>query len=437
MPRRPAVRLSRDFELFFGGQLLSNLGNAVTLFLLPLVVFVLTGSALNLGITTAAEYVPYLLFGLVIGALVDRLPRRQLMIGADVLRALLIGSIPVLAIAGGLQIWWIYVVSFLASILGIFFTNAENAAIPSLVGRGDLVAANGRIAAAYSATGVIGPLAAGGLLALMRPSSVLWVDAASFVVSAFTLALIRTPFDAAQRARTRVRDDIAEGLRFVLHHPVLRSISAMMALINLVATSIVYGQIVFFAKRHLDATDSQVGWMYAAGSVGAVLVGVLAGRLRRRVSFGKAALGGLFVSGAFMVAMWTTGVFWAGALLWMGAAGSGALLDINTMSLRQAITPPEMIGRVLSVAQVLAWSAIPLGSLAGGLIISRTGNVAAVYAGCGALQMLLAAGFFLGPLGHAERYEAFAAPRGPAAASGERPQAEPGGAPAPAPADAD
>jgi MFS family permease len=411
MPRLVARRLGRDFELFFGGQLLSQLGNSVTLFLLPLVVFVLTGSALNLAITTAAEFLPYLLFGLLIGAYVDRLPRRRLMLVSDILRGALIASIPILGTLNALHVEWIYAVSFLGTTLGIFFTNAENAAIPSLVGGADLVAANGRISATYAASGVIGPLIAGALLAILHTSNVLYVDAASFFVSAATLALIRTPFDAAARQRKRVRDDIREGLRFVLGHPVLRTISAMMALINFFSTSIIFGQLVFFAKRRLSASDSEVGWMFAAGSLGAVLVGLLAGRLRRRVSFGRAALGGLFVAGAFVVAMASTATFWAGAVLWMCAAGTVTLLDINTMSLRQAITPPELIGRVLSVAQVLAWSAIPLGGLLGGWLITRTGNVAAVYAGCGAMQMLLSALFAFSPLGHAERYETFAAPR--------------------------
>ncbi len=407
-----APRLGRDFQLFFGGQLLSNLGSSVTLFLLPLVVFVLTGSALNLAITTAAEFLPYVLFGLIIGALVDRLRRRRLMILTDVARTGMIATIPILASVGALHVWWIYIVGFASSVLTIFFNNAEFAAIPSLVGRDNLVTANGRVTAAYSATGVIGPLLAGGLLAAMSPTTVLSVDAASFAVSAVTLSLIRTSFDGTAREPTRVREDVAEGLGFVLHNPVLRSISAMMALINFFATSIVYGQLVFFAKRHLDATDSQVGWLFAAGSLGAVAAGLGAGQLRARWSFGRAALGGLFISGAFMVAMASTSNFWVAAALWLGAAGAGQLLDINTLSLRQAITPPEMLGRVLSVASVLAWSAIPLGGLVGAYAISRSGNVAAVYAGCGLVQMALASAFALGPLGHADRYIAFAAPRG-------------------------
>ena len=412
-----APRLGRDFQLFFGGQLLSNLGSSVTLFALPLVVFLLTGSALNLAVTTAAEFVPYLLFGPLIGAVVDRLPRRRLMILADVARGSVIATIPILGELGHLHVAWIYGVGFVTSVLTIFFSNAEFAAIPCLVGRDDLVRANGRVAAAYAVTGVAGPLLAGLLLAALTAATVLYVDAASFAVSALTLALIRTSFDAERREPTRIREDVVEGLRFVLGNPVLRSISVMMALINFLATSIVYGQLVFFAKRRLDATDSEVGWLYAAGSLGVVLVGLLAGQVRQRWSFGRAALGGLFVSGAFMVAMATTSMFWVGAALWLCAAGAGQLLDINTLSLRQAITPPELLGRVISIASVLAWSAIPLGGLVGGYAISRSGNVAAVYAGCGAMQMLLASLFALGPLGHAERYIAFAAPRGELAAA--------------------
>jgi MFS family permease len=406
-------RLGRDFELFFGGQLFSNLGGSVSLLLIPLIVYKLTGSALNLAISSVTEFVPYLLFGLVIGAYVDRLHRRRVMIVTDLLRALAIGSIPVLYAAGGLQVWWIYVVGFVSSVLGIFFSNSQSTAIPALVGRDDLVRANGRITASYSAMEVAGPLIAGAMVSVLHPALALTIDAASFVVSAFTLALIRTSFDAAEpRPRARVRDDIAEGLRYVLGHPVLRSISAMMALINLFATSIVYSQTVYLAKAHLGAGDSQVGILFAFGGAGVVVTGLLAGRLRQRLSFGQAALGGLMASGGFMIAIAAVTNVWAGMIMWAGITGCGTLLDINTMSLRQAISPPAMLGRVMSVAQVLAWSAIPLGSIIGGAAISSTHRVAAVYAGCGVWQITVAALFALGPLGHAQRWTPAAAPTG-------------------------
>jgi MFS family permease len=424
-------RLGRDFELFFGGQLLSNLGGSVSLLLIPLIVFKLTGSALNLGISSATEFVPYLLFGLVIGAYVDRLPRRRVMIVTDVLRAAVIGSVPVMYAFGELQVWWIYVVGFLSSVLGIFFSNAESTAIPALVGRSDLVRANGRILASYSAMGIVGPLIAGAMVSALHPAIAMSIDAASFVVSAVTLAFIRISFDAPPgetRRRTRVREDIAAGLRYVLGNPVLRSISAMMALINLFATSIVYSQSVYLAKEHLGADDSQVGLFFAAGGAGIVVTGLIAGRLRRHLSFGQAALGGLMASGVAMLVIAAVGNLWLGLVAWAGVTGCGTLLDINTMSLRQAISPPEMLGRVVSIAQVLAWSAIPLGSLVGGAAISATHRVAAVYAGCGVWQITVAALFALGPLGHAARYTPAALPTKlqprPAPASALEPSAD-------------
>jgi len=407
----PTARLGRDFELFFGGQLLSNLGGSVSLLLIPLIVYKLTGSALNLGISSAAEFVPYLLFGLLIGAYVDRLDRRRVMIVTDLLRTAVIGTIPVLYVAGALQVWWIYVAGFVASVLGIFFSNAESTAIPALVGRGDLVRANGRITASYSVMGIAGPLIAGAMVSVVNPAVALSLDSASFLVSAVTLGFIRTDFDApGEHRRRRVREDVVEGLRYVLGHPVLRSISAMMALVNLFATSIVYSQTVLLAKAHLRANDGEVGILYAAGGAGVVVTGLLAGRLRRHLSFGQAALGGLMASGGAMILLAAVGNLWFGIVAWAAVTGCGTVLDINTMSLRQAISPPAMLGRVMSVAQVLAWSAIPLGSLAGGAAISSTHRVAAVYAGCGVWQILVAGLFAFGPLGHAQRYTTAALP---------------------------
>src|SRR5919206_4818737 len=159
--------LNSDFWTFWTGQTLSNLGSSFTQFALPLLIFKLTGSALNLGLATAATFLPYLLFGLLIGAWVDRVDRKRLMIGTDVLRALIIALIPFLAALHILTVWWIYGLGFISSTLTIFFTSAEFAAIPSLVSQDDLVAANGRIQASYSAATVIGPLLAGVLVAVI------------------------------------------------------------------------------------------------------------------------------------------------------------------------------------------------------------------------------------------------------------------------------
>src|SRR5437870_5871975 len=120
-----SARLSSEFWKFWVGQTISNLGTSFTQFALPLLVFKLTGSALNLAITTAATYLPYLLFGLLIGAWVDRVDRKRLMILTDIGRAAVIATVPLLASLGELPIWWIYVVTFVSTTLSIAFNAAE------------------------------------------------------------------------------------------------------------------------------------------------------------------------------------------------------------------------------------------------------------------------------------------------------------------------
>ncbi|MGZ3603223.1 MAG: MFS transporter, partial [Ktedonobacterales bacterium] len=402
----PKHRLSRDFWTFWTGQTISNLGTSFTLFALPLLVYKLTGSALNLAITTAANMLPYLLFGLVIGAWVDRVNRKRLMIAVDLTRALVISTIPIAWKLGILNVWWIYAVGFVSATLGIFFTSGEFAAIPSLVDQDDLVTGNGRIQASYSAAAVVGPIVAGALVALLPVETFMTFDAGSFLVSAITLGLVRTSFNTADgklREKKSILRDVVEGLRYVLGHPVLRNISAMMAMVNFVATTVAT-QLVLFAKVRLHATDSQVAWLFSAESIGVVILSLAAGPLRKRWRFSTVALGALMLNGLLTIALAFTQFYWAALVLVAINSGLGILFNINTGSLRQAIVPNEMLGRVISIAGVLAWSAIPVGSLLGGLAIERTQNVVLVYAVIGVLTFLIPLFFSFTPLGHAERY---------------------------------
>jgi MFS family permease len=388
------------------GQTVSNIGSSFTLFALPLLVFNLTGSALNLALITAAEYVPLLLFGLVIGAWVDRVDRKRLMIFTDITQALVISSIPLLAALDLLVVWWIYVVGFASSTLWICFNTAEFAAVPSLVNKEDLATANGRLQASYAAATVAGPLLAGLLVALVPVHTVLLVDALSFLVSVLAVSLIRTTFsaDATEQQRTEgFRRDVFEGLRYVLGHPILRNTCLMLALIGCVGFTI-YAQLVLFAKERLGASDTQVGVLYAAGSVGMIVLALAAGPLRRRLSFSKVMLGTLMLQGVLIVLLASTRWYWAAVLLWAAMWGLVVLLDINSNSLWQTIVPNRLLGRVQSVINVLSWSAIPLGTLIGGVAIEQTQNIALVYGAIGVMIFLAALAFSFTALGHAERY---------------------------------
>jgi MFS family permease len=400
----PEHKLSTNFWLLWTGQAISALGSSFTGFALPLLVYNLTGSALNLAYATAAYFIPYLLFGLFIGAWTDRTDRKRLMVWTDIARALTIASVPISATLGVLGVWWLYVVLFVNSTLTIAFDASKFAAVASLVDKDELVTANGRIQASYSTMTILGPLLAGLLVAVMPIYDLLVIDAVSFGVSTASLLLITAAFNAPGKPRgTSIRQDVAEGLRYVFGHPVLRNISLMMALLNFVATT-VNAQRVLYAKEQLAATDSEVAIMAAAGGFGVIVFSLLAGRLRKRLPFSKVALGALMASGFATIGLAFTTWYWLGLVMWALFSGLGILFNINTNSLRQAIAPNHMLGRVLTIAGVLAWSANPLGAYIGALIIERTQNVGLVFAGIGVMTVLIPVLFAFGPLGRAEQY---------------------------------
>ena len=399
--------MSSDFKKFWIGQTISNLGSSFTQWAVPLLVYQLTHSAVNLGIATAATFLPYLLFGLVIGAWMDRVDRKRAMIALDSLNALVILSIPLVAQFGHLNVWWIYGVTFIQSTIFIAFSSGEFAAIPSLVETDDLVTANGRIQATYSAAQVAGPLLAGALISLFPLTWVMAFDSGSFAISSLSLLLVRasfnTPSDTPKEATT-ILHDVREGLRYVLGHPVLRNISLMMALINFV-TGTTWAQLVLFADERLGASRREIGVLFAAGSAGVVVTGLLAGRLRRRFSFTTLAMSSLMLMGGLIVVFAGMRWFWVALPIWAAQSGLGILFNINTGSLRQAIVPNHLLSRVLSIAGVLAWSAIPAGALVGGWVISATNNVALVYGVIGILTICIAVFFRLfTALGDAQRY---------------------------------
>ena len=402
----PTRGLGGDFWKFWVGQAISNLGSSFTLFALPLLVYQLTGSALNLGLMTAVEFLPYVLFGLVLGAWADRVDRKHMMILTDVARAAIIASIPLLAGLDLLLVWWIYAVGFISSTLKICFDAGEFAAVPSLVGKDGLIKANGRIQASYSAAFFLGPFLAGALLVLMPVQTILLFDALSFLASALALALVTGSFNvegADKKTLATLREDVVEGLRYVLSHPVLRNISIMMALINFLAAT-THSQLVLFAKERLGASDSQVGLLYSAGALGVAVLSLAADPVRKRLSFSKAALGALMLYGLLIFGLAFVTFYWIAVPVWAVALGFGIFFNINTSSLRQAIVPNRMLGRVQSIAAVLAWSAIPLGAFLGGLAIEETQNVALVYGMIGVLVFLVAFAFSFTALGRAERY---------------------------------
>lgn len=398
-------RPSLDFWKFWAGETTSNLGSSFTEFALPLLVFKLTGSALNLGIATAATFLPYLFFGLVIGAWIDRLDRKRVMLLVDLSQVLVISSIPLAFWVGALSIWWVYAVAFVSGTLKITFEVSQFAAIPSLVNQNDLLKANGRLQASFFGATILGPLLAGTLLFVMPVPLLLLIDAGTFLISACMLSLITTRFNSTpQREQQSIRQDVVEGLRYVFHHPILRNIAVMLALINFLAISR-ETQLVLLAERQLHATDVQFGLLNAAGGVGVVIITLLAGTFRKRWSLMSVWLNAMRLTCLATVALAFMPNIWLAMPIWAMMMGLDILANICTGSLRQAIVPNHMLGRVQSTAYVMSHLALPLGALLGGTIINVTGSVMLVYAGMGVLMFLVVTGFAsFSALRHAEHY---------------------------------
>jgi MFS family permease len=399
-------RFNSDFWKFLTGQTISTLGSSFTSFALPLLIFKLTGSSLNLALTVTATVLPYLLFGLVIGAWVDRVNRKRVMVLTDLARALVIASIPLASAQGLLSVWWIYAVAFLNSTLTICFDAANFAAVPSLVRQEDLVTANGRVQAGYATAKVGGPLLGGLLIIVVPLPMLLLIDAVSFLVSAGSLVLIATSFNTAsdeRQTRRSLRQDIVEGLRFVLKHPILSWITLLLLLVNFILPTS-SAQLVLFAKQWFAASDTQVGLLYAGGSLGTVALSLAAGQFRKRWPLGTIALGALMMEGMFTALTAVTHWYWGLLLLWALRGGADVLFTITSYSLAQVAVPNQLLGRVITVIRVLTWSTASLGALLGGLAIERTHNVALVYAVIGLLIFGITFTFFVTPLGHSERY---------------------------------
>ncbi|HET8842335.1 MAG TPA: MFS transporter, partial [Ktedonobacteraceae bacterium] len=323
----------------------------------------------------------------------------------DILRALVIASLPLAYTQGFLSIWLIYAVAFLNSALTICFDAANFAAVPSLVSQDKLVTANGRIQAGYALAKVGGPLLGGVLLIVTPLPMLLLIDACSFFASAVSLLLVSVDFNTAtdnKQAPTSLREEISEGLRYVLKHPILRWITLLLLLINFIIPT-AGAQIVLFARQWVAASDPQVGLLYAGGGLGTVAFSLAAGWFRKRWSLGTIALGALLMDGAFIALTTITHLYWVLFLFWALRGGADVLFVINAYSLTQIAVPNRLLGRVITITRVLTWSTASLGALLGGIAIEHT-SVSLVYAGVGLLILVISLFFFLTPLGRTQQY---------------------------------
>ncbi len=281
-----------DFMKLWTGQTVSELGSVVTRTAVPLVALLVLGAGPpEMALLVVSASLAVLLVGLFAGAWVDRLRRRPLLIGADAIRAGLLFSIPVAYLLGGLGMGQLYLVVFLEGCLGALFDAAYPAYVPSLIGVDRVVEGNSKLATSSSLAEIGGPGLAGGLVQLIGAPFAILVDALSFVVSAVSLLLIRSPEPGrpARSAPTPIREEILEGLRLVRRHAVLLPLT-LRSVIAHVAGSF-YGVLyTIYLIEDLHLSPFLLGIVVSAGGVGSLIGSFFASRVIARLGFGPALI---------------------------------------------------------------------------------------------------------------------------------------------------
>jgi MFS family permease len=363
-----------DFMRLWSAETISQLGTQVTLLGLPLTaVLILHATPFEVGALTSVEYAPFLLIGLPAGVWVDRLQRRPILIAGDVGRAVALGSIPIAYWLDGLSMWHLYAAAFVTGICTVFFDVAYQSYLPSLVSRDQLTDGNAKLEISRSGAQLAGPALAGGLIELVTAPLAILVDAVSYVGSALFVWMIRAREPRPHREaaqRRRMRAEIAEGLRYVLGHELLRPIAACTSIANLFGT-MALAILVVFAVDELRLTPGMIGLSLGLGNVGLLIGAFVAGRLAEPLGLGRTIIGSIFVvvaSGVLMpLATPAVAVAIIAVASFLGGLGS-VVYNVNQVSLRQAITAERMQGRMNATMRFIVWGTMPLGALAGGIL---------------------------------------------------------------------
>jgi MFS family permease len=371
------IRRNRNFAHLWWAESVSQLGSQVSLLALPLVaITVLHASTFAVGALTAVEFAPFVLFGLPAGAIVDRLPRRPILMLADLGRAVALATVPIAYGFGVLSYAQLLVVVFTTGSLTVFFDVAYMSILPALVERDQIVEGNARLEVSRSSAQLAGPAVGGLLVQAIGAASAVTADAVSFVGSALLIRGIRAPEapvdridDGASRLRALGRE-IREGLRYVMGHRVLRMIAGCTATSNFFS-SMTTAVFLLYAVRERHYSAGLIGAVFAIGNLGPLAAAVTSARITRALRLGRAIWLGMLIAqlGTLLLGVAPTRhAFAYFAVAWFLFGFAGTVYNVAQVSLRQAITPHRLQGRMNASMRFMVWGTMPFGSLAGGAL---------------------------------------------------------------------
>jgi MFS family permease len=391
------------FVRLWTGETASAVGSQLAGLAIPtLAVTVLAASTFEIGILNAMETLAFLVIGLPAGAWVDRMRKRRVMLTADLVRAVLLATIPVAWLLGALTIWQLIVVGALVGGATVFFDVAYQSYPPRILPGALIGDANGALEGSQQVARVGGPAASGVLLSVLRPALVVGIDALSFFVSFLAIRSIRDDEQLPPAHERRpLAVEIREGLRFVFREPLLVRIVLCTAGSNLGST-ITFTMLPLLVLRHLDLGTTVWGSATSIGAAGGLVGATLSARVARWIGEGtavpaSAVLGGL---GALLLA--GPALFPAAAIPLLVVAefvsSFGILVyNITQLTYRQRICPPELLGRMNASIRFVVWGVMPIGGVLAGLLGTWLGTTATMLIG-GAVTLLAAAPVVFSPL---------------------------------------
>jgi MFS family permease len=387
-----------SFMKLWAGQAISLFGSQITFLALPLTaVLVLDATPAQMGILVAVAALPSLLIGLFVGVWVDHYRRRPILIVAGLARAVLLCVVPVAAILDLLRIEHLYIVGFLMSVLGLFSGVAHRSFLPSLVGREHLVEANSKLELGNSVAEIAGQGVAGWLVQVVTAPIAIVADAISSLVSAVLIGLMRVSEPVPKPSEQQnIRKEIGEGLELVLRDRILRSIAGSLSTLYLF-NSVLEAVFVLYVTQELQIGAGLLGLIFAVGSVGFLVGAILPGWVARRFGWGPGIIVGLLlvglsdlliplVRGSVVVTVAVAALMTAQFFFGLGLV----IFNVGQVSLRQAMTPDELQGRMNATMLFLAGAVVPLGGLLGGALGEIIGlRPTLLLAACGEILSVL------------------------------------------------
>ena len=377
-PATQSLWRHRDYMLLWSGQVVSTLGSSTTSLIYPLLILAITKSPGAAGAASALRALPYLLFSLPVGALIDRWDRKRVMIACDLLRAVVVLTVPLALWFDVLSLWQIYAVAFTEGSLFVFFNIAEVAALSRVVPAVDLPRAAAQNEASFGAVQIVGPSLGTLLFQTLGHAAPFAANTLSYLVSAVSLGKIKADIRAAPKTGARhLRAEITEGLSWLWHQPLIRYMAVLTGGMNFIGAATPLLLIVL--AKQMGASDIDIGLVFSIGGISGIVGALIGGRIQRRFGFGQIIISVIWTQALMFPLYLVVPKFYLLGVVYALVYTLAPVYNVVQFSYRLALIPDALQGRVNSSFRLIAFGFNPLGAALCGLLLEQAGSTTTVW----------------------------------------------------------